>query len=133
GGNKTGGGGLAVCAGDHDGMAVAHQLGQHLGAADDRNATVRCLDHFGVLTIHGARNHDHIGPDHVAGGVTDVHRYTEPAQASGNGAFGQVGTADLITLVEQHFGDAAHAGATDADEVDATDSAHAGNGAGRCA
>ena len=37
------------------------------------------------------------------------------------GARGEVGPGDLIALRRQHLGDAAHAGAADADEVDALD------------
>ena len=37
----------------------------------------------------------------------------------------QVRALHLVAQVEQHFGDAAHAAAADADEMDAMDAAHA--------
>src|SRR5690606_23377391 len=61
----------------------------------------------------------------VLGGVTDEDLCAEALQALGHRRGLEVGTGDLVTEVEQHLGNAAHAGTTDADEVDAADTAHA--------
>ena len=44
-----------------------------------------------------------------------------PARRRGRRAVRQVGARDLVAEVEQHFGDAAHAGAADADEMNMLD------------
>src|SRR4029078_1075949 len=49
----------------------------------------------------------------------------ESRQALGHGVGLEVAALHLVTEVEQHLGDAAHAAAADADEVDAMDAAHA--------
>src|ERR1019366_713760 len=55
---------------------------------------------------------------HVLGRVSDVHRGAQAGEAPGCGGFAQIGACDLVAEVEQHLGDAAHAAAADADEMD---------------
>ena len=50
-----------------------------------------------------------------------MHRRAELSQTLCSRAIGQVGTAHLKTEVEHHFGDAVHAGTTDAHEVNTFD------------
>src|SRR5690349_6238866 len=52
--------------------------------------------------------------------MADEGRDAEAGQALEGRAVGQVRAGDLVAEVEQHFGDAAHARAADADEVDVT-------------
>ena len=79
-------------------------------------------DHFRVVVLDRGR-HDHgVG----AGDVARRHgrsttRTPIAGQPARRRAVGEVGTADLEALVGQHLGDAAHAGAADADEVDVFD------------
>jgi hypothetical protein len=49
----------------------------------------------------------------------DLDPPPQPGQAAGDLAGLQVGAGDGVAEVEQHLGDAAHADAADADEVDA--------------
>ena len=53
--------------------------------------------------------------------MADRDRDAEPGEAPRDGARGEVGAGDLVALRREHLGDAAHAGAADADEVDALD------------
>ena len=47
--DHRGGGGLAVRAGDRDGRLEPHQLGQHLGAAHDRDAPLIGRGDLGIV------------------------------------------------------------------------------------
>jgi len=122
--DQAGGGGLTVSTGDSDAVAIAHQLGQHLGAGHHGNAAFEGGGHFRVGGIHGARYHQHVGIRGVLGAVADKDPCTERLQALSDRRLFQVGAGHLVTQIQQHFGNAAHAHAADTDEVDATDAAH---------
>ncbi len=124
-GQQAGGGGLTVGAGDGDAVAIAHQLGEHLRTRHHRDALLQGQRDFRVTGVHRAGNHQHVGTVHVAGVVAEEDFRAEALQALGDGRGLEVGTGDFVTQVEQHLGDAAHAGAADADEVHAADTAHA--------
>ncbi|MNE52320.1 hypothetical protein D3C80_1469860 [compost metagenome] len=123
-GQQAGGGGLAMGTGDRDAVAVAHQLGEHLGPRHHRNASLKRRGHFRVGGIDGAGHHQHIGAGGVLGTVTDEDLRTEGFQTLGNRRGLEVGARHLVTQVQQHFGNTAHAHTADTDEVDATDTAH---------
>ncbi|MNZ82244.1 hypothetical protein D3C78_1009380 [compost metagenome] len=129
-GDQAGGGGLAVGTGDGDTVAVAHQLGKHLGARHHRDAALEGNGDLGVGLVDGTGHHQHVGVLGVLGAVADKDLCAEAFQACGHGRGLEVGTGDLVAQVQQHFGDPAHAHAADADEVDAADAAHLGLGHG---
>ncbi|MDT4847498.1 hypothetical protein FQZ97_815550 [compost metagenome] len=129
-GDQAGGGGLAVGTGDGDTVAVAHQLGKHLGARHHRDAALEGNGDLGVGLVDGTGHHQHVGVLGVLGAVADEDLCAEAFQACGHGRGLEVGTGDLVAQVQQHFGDPAHAHAADADEVDAADAAHLGLGHG---
>ena len=54
-------GGLAMRARNRNAHFVAHQLRQHLGAGDDRNAARPSAADLRVITLDGAGNDDDIG------------------------------------------------------------------------
>jgi hypothetical protein len=122
---QAGGGGLAVRAGHGDGVAEAHQLTEHLGARHHGNALAQRRHHLGVVVGHRARGDHDVGVADVLRGVTEHDPGAEPRQALGDGVRFEVAALHLVTQVEQHLGDAAHAAAADAHEVDAMDAAHA--------
>src|ERR1017187_8517597 len=118
GGGHGSGGGLTVAAGHGDAVLQAHQLGQHFAARDDRDLQAARLLHFGVGFVHG-------GADHQRTRTGDVRRSVafEDARAHGFEALGgrrklKVGTADLVSEVEQHFGYAAHSDSADPREME---------------
>ena len=123
------GGGLAVGAGDGNADSVPHQLAEHLRPRDHGDATRAGTFDFGVVGGDGARGHDDIGrPADIEGGgrVADAGGGAERRQMSGRGGRHEIGTGHLMAFPEQHLGDAGHAGAADADEVDAPHAAQVG-------
>jgi hypothetical protein len=77
--------------------------------------------HFRVVVAHRGRHHHRIGRRGVLRVVADRDADALRRQAARRRAFAEIGAADLVALVGQHLGDARHAGAADADEVDALD------------
>ena len=63
----------------------------------------------------------HRRPATFAGGVADRDVDAHGRQAPGHRAFAQIRARDAIALGREHLGDAAHAGAADADEMHALD------------
>jgi hypothetical protein len=117
GGGHGSSGGLTMAAGDGDAVLEAHQLGQHFAARDDGDLEAARLLHFGVGFVHG-------GADDERTRTGDVGRRVafEDARAHGFQALGgrrklHVGAADLVSEVEQHFGNAAHADSADPREM----------------
>ncbi|MNC26740.1 hypothetical protein D3C75_748830 [compost metagenome] len=110
--------------GNGDAVAIAHQLGEHLGTRHHRNAPLEGGGDFRVGRVDGAGHHQHIGGGGVLGAVADEDLSAEGLQALGHRRSFQVGTGHFIAQVQQHFGNAAHAHAADTDEVDTADTAH---------
>ena len=117
-GHHGGGGGLAVGAGDGDAVLHAHQLGQHLGARDHR-------DHAAAwaATTSGLSSCTAVEMTTTSAFCTFSAAWPMPisppeaGQPLGGVRAAQVGAGDLVAQVEQHLGDAAHADAADADEM----------------
>ena len=53
-------------AGHRDAVFKPHELGQHLGALDDRDLALPRFHHFGVLLVDGGTGHHHPGANHIA-------------------------------------------------------------------
>ena len=111
--------GLAVRAGHGDAAAEAHQLGEHFRARHDRDALRARLDQFGVVGLDRAGHHDAIGADDVRRGVAAMDAGAQRRQPARGRVVGVVGAGHLVAERAQHFGDAAHADAADADEMHA--------------
>jgi hypothetical protein len=111
-------GGLAVGAGDRDAELHAHQLAEHLGARDDRDlARARRLD-LGVVALDRRRHDHHVGLAEVIGAVALPHRAADRPQVTRDLGVVLIRARDLVAHVGQHLGEATHAHAADADEVD---------------
>ena len=63
--------GLAVRAGDRDAALEPHQLGQHLGAAHDRQALRARRGQFRIVALDRGRDDDDLGVAEILGGVAD--------------------------------------------------------------
>ena len=120
-GDERGGRGLAVRPCDGNAALEPHQLGQHLGAAHDRQALGTCGNELRVVALDRGRHHHHLGIAERGGGMADGNLGAFLAQAFDVGAVGSVRTLHGVAEVDEHLGDAAHADAADPDEVDRTD------------
>ncbi|MNT06440.1 hypothetical protein D3C72_1411050 [compost metagenome] len=117
-GHQAGSGGLAMRAGYRDATLQAHQLRQHDGTRHHGDTRGPRGDHFGVVARHRGGRDDGGRARDVAGHVADGDLHAQPSQAARNRRLVQVGPADRVAQVEQHFGNAAHARAADAYEMD---------------
>ena len=108
---------LAVRAGDGDALLQTHQLGEHLRARHQRHFPFARRHDFGVVGLDCCGNHHRVGLADILGGVPGVDADALRRQAARRCTFRQIGTAHGESQVRQHFGDSAHADATDSDEV----------------
>ena len=76
----------------------------------------------GLSFFDGGGGYDDIRAADVFGGVAGVDAHAQGGQVLSYRALRLVGSGDDVALVVQHFGDAAHARAADADEMDVSDS-----------
>src|SRR5690606_41411608 len=88
-----------------------------------RHAIFDRLRHFHIGLVYRRRSDHHIGVTHILGTVTDLDTHAHITQTRHHRRFAQIGTADIITLVGQHFGNTTHAGTTDANKMNATNAA----------
>ena len=120
-GDQRGGGGLAVRAGDRHRRVEPHQLGQHLGAADDGQALGARRLQLGIARLHGGGDDDVARADQIDRIVADEHADALGAQALDVGAVLLVAALHRVALGVQDLGDGAHADAADADDVHGAD------------
>ena len=120
--NEAGRSRLAVRARNRNGRFEAHQLGEHLGAADHRDAARVGRFNFGIgLAADGGRGHDHRRLAEIPRFMADRDGNTLGAQAFDDIALGDVGPLHTVTEIVHHLGDARHADPANADEVDDAD------------
>ena len=104
-------------SGDGDRPAAVHQQRQDVAAMHDADAPLVRRDEFGVVGLYGAGVHHGVGATHVVGLLADFDGDAEGSQPFGLRAFLTVGTVDVDATLMEHFGEHAHTGATDADEM----------------
>jgi hypothetical protein len=73
------------------------------------------------LSLDRRGHHDDIGAVDILGGVADRDRNALVAQPFDIGAFGDIGAHHPVAEIGQHLGNAAHADAANADEMDRPD------------
>ena len=78
-------------------------------------------DHFGVVALHGGRGDHHRGIADVLRRVADRHLDAALAQPFDDVTLGNVGTLHPVAEIVHHLGNAGHADAANADEVDGAD------------
>ncbi len=116
--DQRGRGGLAMGAGDGDAALQPHQLGQHLGPADHRQAQLARGEKLGIVALDRGRDHDDLGLAEILRLVADEGGDALVGEALDVGAVGGVRALHLVAEIVQHLGDAGHADAADADEMD---------------
>ncbi|CCJ84366.1 hypothetical protein BN133_743 [Cronobacter dublinensis 582] len=118
---------LAMRTCDGDAVAKTHQLRQHLRAANHRNARLVGRHNFRVIRRNCAGDHDHARVQHVLRTVVEINRGAKRRQLLRDSVRRQIRPADLVAFVSQHFRNAAHTGAADANEVNVPDATHLGH------
>src|SRR5260363_165102 len=73
--------------------------------------------HFGVVFTHSARHDDGVRAFDMRRIVTVRNARAQTGQPFGCRIANQIGAADAVAQIQQHFGDATHAGASDADKM----------------
>ena len=113
-------------AGDGDAVLQAHQLGQHLGARDDRDLPAPRLGHLRVVGLDGAREDHDVRALDVLRRVAQVD-LSPPSSSSRRVAAParEIRAGDPVAQVQQDLGDAAHPDAADPDEMHLPDFLHA--------
>src|SRR5712675_2132016 len=85
----------------------------------------QCRLHFRIVAGDGAGGHDYIGAVRIGSAMSEPDARAEPLQVLGHRVGLEVRALHPVAQVQQHFGDAAHAAAADADEMNRVDAAHA--------
>ena len=119
--DHRGRGGLAVRAAHGDGKLKPHKLGQHFGAAHQRDASFARGGVFGIVRLDGGRIDHRRGAFDMGGVMADEDAGAKRGQAFGIGRGLGVGALHRIADAQHDFGYAAHAYSADADEVNGAD------------
>ena len=106
-------------AGDGDAVLQPHQFGQHLGALDHRNMQPARFGDFGIIIAMAELVTTTSAPAMFSAAWPSKSVRPELPAAAVTAELLQVGAGDPVAEVQQHFGDAAHADAADAHEMNA--------------
>jgi hypothetical protein len=107
-----------VGSGDGHGGARAHQLGQHLGTADYRDAALLRRFELRVARLHCAGNDEIVRILDVSWIVADEAGNAMAAEQLEAGALFQVAALHVVAAGVHHLGDGAHADAANAHDVE---------------
>ena len=116
-GHQAGGRRLAVSASDRYALLEAHQLSQHQGPRHDGNVLLAGSHDLRVVGLHRGRCDDRVGTHHVGRSVAHIGPDAQASEPLQRRAVGQIRTRDHIAQGQQNFGDAAHARASEAYEM----------------
>src|SRR4029079_15343680 len=94
-----------------------HQLGEHLGAADDGNAALLGGFEFRIAGFHRARDHERGGAVEIGWVMANQAADVTGAQALEIGAVLEVAALECVAAGMHHLGDGAHANAAYADDM----------------
>src|ERR1700688_5195027 len=114
-----GGGGFSVGSGDGDAIFQAHQFGKHLGARNHRDFHFVRFDDFGIAGDDRGRGHHHVRAIDVDSFMRIEDCGAKWGEPLGDSRRLAIGAGDRIAQRQKHFGDAAHADAAYAHQVNA--------------
>ena len=112
---------LPVGASDRNRRFQPHQLGQHFGPAYQRNPAGQRRFDFRIAALDGGRRDHHRCALNILRTMADFHVNALRAQTFDDIALGNIAALHLITEIVHNLGDAGHADAADADEMDRPD------------
>ncbi|CCK01034.1 hypothetical protein BN129_540 [Cronobacter sakazakii 701] len=118
---------FAMRTGNRDTVTKTHQLRQHFGAADNRNTRLMRRHDLRVIRRDSTRHHHHARIKHVFRAMVEINGGAQRRQLLRDSVRRQIGPADLVAFIRQHFRNAAHTGAADANEVNVPDATHLGH------
>ena len=119
-GDHGGGSGLAVGAGDADGILVClHDLAPGLSALKDGDAGGACSGDLGVVVVGGGGADDAVSAFDVLGLMTDADGDALVDQLLGGSGSGHVRTGDIDAHALQDQAQRTHGNAANADQMDA--------------
>src|SRR5262249_38691606 len=104
-----------------DAVLEAHQLGQHFRALNNRNVELVSFGDLRIVRGDGGTGDDDFGVRSVFGAVALKSDRAEAGEPLSDCGRLQVRARNLVAKVQQNAGDAAHADAADAYEMDALD------------
>ena len=126
-GYHRGGRGFAVRTGNRNPVTETHEFRQHFRAADHRNARFVRGDDFRVIRGDRAGHHDNAGIAHVFRAMVEINGGAKLRQLLSHRIRREIGAANLVAFIRQHFGNTAHTGTADADKVNVPDATHLGH------
>ncbi len=86
------------------------------------DAEVACCEDFGVVIRDGGRDDDGVSAAHVLGFLAAERNFcAELFECLDDARAAAVGARDVVAELAEDFGERAHAGAADADEMDMLD------------
>src|SRR5438874_4250283 len=105
--------------GDCNAVLETHEFSQHFRARDHRNVLSTCSLDLGIVPCNRRTGHYNFRAGDVLYSVSDEDDGSKTGETLRYLRVAQVRTRDLIPQSKQHLGDAAHANAADANEVNA--------------
>ena len=111
---------LAVRAGDRN-PCFRRMSSASINARGDGNPAPRAARKFRVVRRHRRRDDDRIRTVRIGSAMSDGDVDAQVAQAARRRTVDEVGPGDAVAQRRKHLGNAAHAGAADADEVHVLD------------
>ena len=108
-------------AGHRHALLEPHEFRKHFGPTNHGDAPRPRLDDLGIVPLHRGGNNDDGGCVEIGLVMADMDGRALLAQALDVGVVAEVRALNLMAEVEKHLGDARHADAADADEMDGAD------------
>ena len=105
-------------ASNSDALTQVHQLGENLGARDDRKSAIAGRHHFRVVRAHGGRIHHDLHVADVVRVMALRNAGAERCEPIGYVRALHVRSAHLVPEVHQKLRDPAHSDPANADEMD---------------
>ena len=106
---------------DGNGGFEPHQFGQHFRPANDRHARFQRQLDLRVAALDRGGRHHHGGIAQIFRLVADHHADALGPQPLDHIAFGHIATLNIVAQIVHHLGNARHADAANADEMDRAD------------
>ena len=116
-GQHGAGGGFAVRSGHGDGSFAVHEQGEDVTAMHNALARRVCCDDFRIVRFDGAGVDHGLGLGDIFGSLPEFNGDAQRFKSVGFGAVCAIGAVHRDSFGVQHFGQNAHTGTADTDEM----------------